>query len=406
MRKDVFITQKVALKNLARRPVRTWCMIFFVFILAATLFCSSVLTYSMEESVEKTTDRMGADIIVVPEEYEEDMADSLFLGELCDFTFDRKWTEQIGAIEGIESATPQLYMASLAATCCSSETQLIAYDPETDFIIKPWLEKDGLGELKTGEMYIGSSITPPDKDSIRFFNEQYKVAGQLEKTGTSYDTCVFMTVETAQQIMDSDGWKAIYGESGAAANELVSSYMIRVKDGADVKAIARKINYSMEEAPVSAYTTNGIFSGVTDSIKNMTTYSALLLALLLVLVVVALVLTYTITMNERTREFGLLASLGVDNVKLGRIILTEGTLIGLTGGILGAGLALIVLKIFAVPITVKLSIPRLDTDFLYMTRLGLACVLLSVVISILASFYSIWKVSHSEIDGLIKGEEL
>ena len=41
------ITQIVALKNLQRRPVRTWCMVFFVFMLAASLFMSSVLVDSM-----------------------------------------------------------------------------------------------------------------------------------------------------------------------------------------------------------------------------------------------------------------------------------------------------------------------------------------------------------------------
>ena len=134
-----FITEQMAVKNLRRRPVRTWCMIFFVFMLSAALFLSSVLVESMQGSLQKTVDRMGADVIVVPEEYERDMADSLFLGELCDFTFDSRWVDTVLSIEEIEQATPQLYMASLAASCCSTETQLIAIDPETDFIVTPWL---------------------------------------------------------------------------------------------------------------------------------------------------------------------------------------------------------------------------------------------------------------------------
>lgn len=73
-----FIIQKMAVKNLTRRPVRSWSMIFFVFMLSFSLMLSTVLVDSMKDRLEKTTDRLGADIIVVPKEYERSMADSLF----------------------------------------------------------------------------------------------------------------------------------------------------------------------------------------------------------------------------------------------------------------------------------------------------------------------------------------
>ena len=71
-----FIVQKMAVKNLTRRPVRSWSMIFFVFMLSFSLMLSTVLVDSMKDRLEKTTDRLGADIIVVPKEYERSMADS------------------------------------------------------------------------------------------------------------------------------------------------------------------------------------------------------------------------------------------------------------------------------------------------------------------------------------------
>lgn len=146
--KTMGIIWKIALKNLKRRPVRTGCMIFFVFMLSASLFFSSMLVGSMEGTLQKTTDRMGADLIVVPKEFEKSMADSLFLGELCSFSFDRSWVDDIVSIEGIRDATPQLYLESLAADCCSAATQLIAFDPETVTSLRPGWEKDNLGSGK------------------------------------------------------------------------------------------------------------------------------------------------------------------------------------------------------------------------------------------------------------------
>ena len=188
---------------------------------------------------------------------------------------------------------------------------------------------------------------------------------------------------------------------------MVSSLMIRVKDGEDPKALAREINYSLDDsAPISAYTTNGIFSGVTDSVQSMSSYSTVLLVVMLILVVAALMSVFTITINERTEEFGILASLGVSSGKLGGIVLTEGAVIGLVGGVLGAAFAAVALLIFADPIMVKLQIPQLDTSLPYLLALGGICLALSVAVSLLTSLYSAWKISRTRLDNLIKGEEL
>ena len=406
MKSTSSIVCRMATKNLQRRPVRTLCMMFFVFMLSTSLFCSSVLVDSMQGTLQKTTDRLGADIIVVPEEYEREMADSLFLGELCSFTFDREWVDVVSNLDGIQECTTQMYMASLAADCCSAATQMIIFDPETDFIVTPWLEQDGLALPQKGELYIGALINPPEPDSIKFFGENYHIIGQLERTNTSYDTCVFMTVETAQEIMDSEGWAAAFGEPTSAAADLVSSMMIRVEDGADAKAIAREINYSIEGAPISAYTTNGIFSGVISSVESMTGYSSVLMVLMLVLVITALLSVFTITINERTSEFGVLASLGVSSPKLAGIVLTEGTIIGFLGGFFGICISVAALILFSTPIQVKLSIPQLNTEISYLLVLSAKCIFLSVAVSLLSSLYSTWKVSRTKFDGLIKGEEL
>ena len=48
---------------------------------------SSMLVGSMEGTLQKTTDRMGADLIVVPKEFEKSMADCPFSGGIVQFQF-------------------------------------------------------------------------------------------------------------------------------------------------------------------------------------------------------------------------------------------------------------------------------------------------------------------------------
>ena len=78
--KTMGIIWKIALKNLKRRPVRTGCMIFFVFMLSASLFFSFMLVGSMEGTLKKTTHRMGAELIFLQKKFDKSMAESLILG--------------------------------------------------------------------------------------------------------------------------------------------------------------------------------------------------------------------------------------------------------------------------------------------------------------------------------------
>jgi len=400
------ITQIVALKNLQRRPVRTWCMVFFVFMLAASLFMSSVLVDSMEASLEKTVNRIGADVIVVPKEYESSMADSLFMGELCNFSFDSKWVEDIKNVDGIEAISPQLYMQTMSASCCDSAVQLIAFDPETDFIVSSWLEDDGIKMPGRGEFIVGSSITPGDSGTMKFFNVEYKVIGQLEKTGTSYDSCVFMNYDTAQDMMNGETWVKFFGET-PDVRQMVSSLMIRAEEDMPITTIAGAINFKLPDgSPVSAYTTNGIMSDAMASVESMGSYTRILMGLISVLVVAALLCIFTITINERTKEFGILASLGADSSKLSGIVLTEGFMIGLAGGLIGIAVSVAVIMIFGGTIVNVMELPQLNSDIAYMLMLGLKCTGLALVVSVAASLYSAWKVSRNNLDALIKGEEM
>ena len=70
--------------------------------------------------------------------------------------------------------------------------------------------------------------------------------------------------------------------------------MIRVEEGADAKAIARQINFSIDGAPVKAYTTNAILSGAIDSVESMSGYTSVLIRLMVILVTAALASVFTV----------------------------------------------------------------------------------------------------------------
>lgn len=172
------------------------------------------------------------------------------------------------------------------------------------------------------------------------------MVGHLERSGTNYDTCVFMTYETAQEIMSSEKWYETFRER-PDSSQLVSSLMIRAEEGTDVKALARTINFRLaEDSPLAAYTTNAIMSEAIQSTQSMGSYSAILVALIAVLVVVALLCIFTITINERTKEFGILACLGADSGQACRYGIDRRCADRIAGRIFGAAVGTTALLIF------------------------------------------------------------
>ncbi len=59
---------------------------------------------------------------------------------------DRAMLDQVKVVDGVKNVTPQLFVKPTSFTCCFNvDVFLIAFDPETDFTVKPWLEKHSTG---------------------------------------------------------------------------------------------------------------------------------------------------------------------------------------------------------------------------------------------------------------------
>lgn len=78
---------EMAVRNLRARKFRTLFMCFFVVLMSATFFVSTLLMNNLEMGIKNTTDKMGADIIVVPKEGTDDIRDALFAGVPCSVFF-------------------------------------------------------------------------------------------------------------------------------------------------------------------------------------------------------------------------------------------------------------------------------------------------------------------------------
>lgn len=396
----------IAWKNLIAKKSRTFFMMFFVVLMSATFFFSTILMKNLEMGIENTTEKMGADIIVVPREGTESIRDSLFAGTPCTLFFDSAWEDAVRKLEDVEKVSSQLYIATLSASCCDQAVQMIAINPETDFVVTPWLENNNAVDLKEGEVLIGSGVDAVVGDSITFYEVDFKVAGKLDETGMGYDNSVFMTFETAYKLQDSSIAQEHLPADGI--ENKVSMIMVDVAD--DMERGLGYLQVDIKDAldngeKVKAFTADELMSTLAAQVKKLSGYGNILTTLLVISTALALISIFVITINERKYEFGILYTLGASKGQMRNIILSEALAISMFGGVAGAGLAYYLVYTFKNMISVKLDIPYFNVDMEHVLPIALVCILISVLTGIVAAVCSVYRISKGEAYRLIRESE-
>lgn len=392
----------ISFNNLKYRKFRTICMTLFVILQSFTLFTSIFLMDSMKNGIINVTERMGADIIVIPNEYSKNLEESLFMGEPSTMYFDRQWMDKLGKVDNIDNISGQLYLETLDSTCCDDPVQLIAFDPKTDFVIGPWL-KEGNINLHKGEVVVGNNITSEPGDIITFYNTEFTVADKLEKSGTGNDNTVFMSFDTAYELKNSETAREHLNINNM--ENTISMVLIDADDDYSNERLAFDINTTFSKDNITAYTANSLFSGIIEKVKQFTYYSTIFSALLFIVTAMAIIAIFIITINERKKEIGILYSIGAKKKQITDMIVCEGLTITIIGGLIGVLSAAFLLTIFKNLISVQMDIAYLNIFNIKSLKIAGICILLSIITGLISSIISIYKISKEDRDMLIRENE-
>ena len=397
----------MAVQNLKARKFRTGFMMFFVVLMSATVFFSTILMNNLKQGIENTTKRMGADIIVVPKEGTEQIRDSLFSGTPCSVFFNEALEKEVSQIEGVEAISAQLYIATLGASCCDIPVQLIAFDPETDFVVQPWLAKQNKEGLKKGQVLIGSRVEANVGESVKFYETYFEVAGKLERTGMGYDGSVFMTFETLYELKNSEVAKESLPVT--EMENMVSMLMVDINDEIDKGDMALlRIEIGKvgpEGGKLYACTADDLMSGIASQVKKLSGYGSILTYISFISTALALISIFIITINERKYEFGILYTLGAKKAQITNIILSEALLISGIGGALGVIIAYYLLSTFKNIISSSLEIPYLDISMGQVLPIVAMCMAIAIGTGIVAAVCSSYRISKGEAYRLIRESE-
>ena len=248
----------------------------------------------------------------------------------------------VADIEGVECATSQFYFTSLSSDCCSTRVQLIAFDPDTDFVINPWIDERVTSDVAGGSVIIGSEVTSLSNGKVKFYGSEYTVAGKLGETATGLDHSVFMTRDTMHEILNDAKDKGYQFLNPEDDSSWVSTVLIRVTGDADITEVEKEIYKNAEG--IKFIETDKLISDVTVKLGSVENIINVTLTVLLVFSFLTMILFFSVIFHERKKEFAVLRILGTSSRRICLFSLTEGITIGAAGGIAGLILGILTVQ--------------------------------------------------------------
>ena len=386
---------ELAWKNLAGNTFRSSVVAICALLVAAFALFATLVLRGAATSLELASDRLGADIVIVPEGAEAKMEGALMMGVPAQFWMPKANVAKLATIPGVEAVSPQVYLATLTgAACCSvSDMFMIAYDPHSDFTIRPWLRQELSDGLRLGEVVGGAHISATEgKRGIRVYNYLVSLKTNIEPTGTGLDQSLFFTVDTARDIARISQTQAEKPLTLPA--DQVSAVLVKLKPGSDPHLAAIQILRSVPDVvPIESA---NLFQSSRKQLTSLLSTVVLMLGLTWVLSVAFIGLVFSMAANERRRELGVLRAIGATRWFIFESLLAEAGLLAFCGGAVGIFLAVLAVYLFRQLIMVSLGLPFLlpsPGSLALQIGVGLCLALVSVF---LAALFPALKISRQD----------
>jgi len=388
---------RFARKNLRRKPLRSFVLIISISLLVSIFIFSLSFVLNVTSSIKKTSERLGADILIVPAGTRGAAEDVLLENKAMSFYMDRGIIDKVKRIEGIETVTAQTYLVTLTGVCCDvPETVVVAFNQDTDFIVTPWLKERLRRRLNKGEAIAGhESFLNINLGLMEvhtmFFGKTFRIVGVLDKTGTGLDNAIFISDENVDDLIKNGKVNVRPGQ--------ISILFAKVKKGLDPYKIARDIEDSIVEVDTMAR--RDIGKNLINSLRDI---NNIFILSLLISSVLSMFLTWAIfsaIVNERKREVGIMRAMGAKSKHVVGLLMIEVLIISIIGAMIGVVsgtfLSLLLSKSFNL-------LKSLSTELSTLQRILIAIVSFTAgtLISVAGALSPIWKVKKVDLLSITK----
>jgi len=392
--------------NLRGYPVRSGILAFFSMLMAMVMFGGTMIVCGIDRGLGTVESRLGADIMVTPADASSDFDAQAFLvgAEPSYFYMDEGVAGEVAGVDGVGAASPQLFLATARASCCSGRYQVIAFDPATDFTIQPWIsDTSGASSLGDMEVVVGANVGVSDPENFSLFGHKLRVVAQFDQTGSTLDNAVYANFDTARILIDSSLEKGLNKYTSLDTDHIISSVMVRVEPGRDVNAVASDIAARVPGVSVATSTT--LVSGISRSLDNTSRTVTTLIALVWGVGLVMMTLMFVMMVVERKREFGTLLVVGAHKRLVSRVIALEAVILNAAGGALGILISGVLIVSFSGLVQQTIGIGFLVPSLAVIAALAALALASMGLVALVSSWIALRCLNMADASALLKEGE-
>ncbi len=362
---------KLILKNPFRSKSRALLAIIGIGIGIATIVALGAVTDGMIASADDTLHAGGCDF-TVSGKTDGESAQMMSFGTT---TFDKSYQEKIQNVSGVDKAVA-IYMAVLM-TSDSPYFALVGMDPSYKDIAELTITNGRIYKNDTHEIVIGKIAAENENktvgDDITLNGEKFEIVGIYESGNSFQDQGGFTPLETAQDLMD--------------AKDNISSIYIKVDNGVDANTVENKIDalYGDNLTTISSLSDLEMVKNMIDML-NGASWAISLLAI--IIGAVGIINTMLTSVFERTREIGVLKSVGWSNNKILVMIVGESIVITLVAGVVGSIIGVIGVELLSATGAIALLTPVYTIET-FAKAFGIA-----LVVGVIGGLYPAFKATR------------
>lgn len=328
-----------ALTNLKYRQLRSWFTIIGIVIGIAAIVSLISLSWGLQDSITEQFEKLGSARVYIA------AGEIGFSGPGRGLTIkDVKAVEKVSAVEWVN---PFLIVSSDVTFERNKEFIYQLLGIETEDLAEKWsdigLDVDSGRMLKKGDKYsamIGykTSTNRFDKqirvgNDIQIKGVDFKVVGVMEEVGNSEDdNSVYIPMEIARKLFNQP--------------EEVTAVEVKIKRGQDIELAADKIERELkkirDEKSFSVLTPQQILRQMGEILGIVQAVLVGIAAISLLVGAVGIMNSMYTSVLERTKEIGVMKSIGASEKNILMIFLFESGIQGAVGGVIGSTLGVII----------------------------------------------------------------
>lgn len=265
--------------------------------------------------------------------------------------------DELAKVDGVQAVTPGIQVSAKPGDVNTVTFGIPDYistdDPNNRYSSFKTSFASGRVVRSDGEVILGSSIAAEFNSKVgdtitlprvapdaraEFASHHYTVVGILNKTLTAPDTGAFVSLHDAQTLLGDNLPAAL--RNSVDPYQLAEGMTVYGKPGVNLDTLADRINSQVTEVKATrpSVLVNSFKSG--GAIFTAITTVAALLAL--VIGGLSVVNTMLMAVSERVREIGLKKAVGARTGHILGEFVTESTLIGTIGGVLGFAVGVLI----------------------------------------------------------------